>query len=160
MCHVCLHSNGASRSGLLVAAMYLVDMMKIEQVVDVFLACRFVAINRPQVVDSMVRRRKWNSISSIAWLGATCRRSCCCEICRYLYCTSAINFSAKAKNIFHGHLVLWLILHSFYGNFVTSLSSIGTRFNRKSGKKYSKYDEQQTLRRSIDASTNASVELF
>lgn len=45
--------DGTSRSGLFAAAMYLVDMMKIEQVVDVFFACRFIAINRPQVIDSM-----------------------------------------------------------------------------------------------------------
>lgn len=48
-------SDGAVRSGLFAAAMYVIDMMKVEQVVDVFLACRFVAINRPQVVSSMVR---------------------------------------------------------------------------------------------------------
>lgn len=49
-----MSSDGAKRSGLFAAAIYVIDMMKTEQVVDVFLACRFIAINRPQVISSQV----------------------------------------------------------------------------------------------------------
>lgn len=47
-------SDGATRSGLFAAAIYVIDMMKTEAVVDVFVACRFIAINRPQVINSQV----------------------------------------------------------------------------------------------------------
>lgn len=79
-------TNGASRSGLLVAAMYLVDMMKIEQVVDVFLACRFVAINRPQVVDSM---EHYSFLHDFAC-------SCLMQYEEYENCSSIIKSSKKA----------------------------------------------------------------
>ena len=49
-----LFSDGASRSGLLAAALCMVDRMKMEQEVDVFLSSRFITVNRPHAIDSLV----------------------------------------------------------------------------------------------------------
>ena len=52
---LCIHSDGASRSGLVAAALHLIEMMKVEQIVDVFLVCRYVIVNRLQAIVDQVR---------------------------------------------------------------------------------------------------------
>ena len=49
-----VYSDGASRSGLVAAVMHMIDMMKVEQIVDVFLVCRYIIVNRPQAIDDLV----------------------------------------------------------------------------------------------------------
>jgi protein tyrosine phosphatase len=50
-------SEGASRSGLVAAAMHMIDMMKVEQIVDVFLVCRYIIVNRPQAIEDLNQYR-------------------------------------------------------------------------------------------------------
>ena len=52
-----VYRDGASRSGLVAAALHMIDMMKVEQIVDVFLVCRYVIANRPQAIVDLVSSR-------------------------------------------------------------------------------------------------------
>ena len=48
--------NGASRSGLLCAVLYILERLRKDKEVDVFQAVKQMRLNRTQFIDNMVRR--------------------------------------------------------------------------------------------------------
>ena len=45
--------DGSSRCGLTAAALLLIDMMLLDEVVDPFLACRYVLASRPEAISQV-----------------------------------------------------------------------------------------------------------
>jgi len=55
----CRCRDGAQRSGLVCALSYVIERLKVEQDVDVFQSVKHIRINRPQLIPTFVRQRRY-----------------------------------------------------------------------------------------------------
>ena len=60
MLHICTHSGGCGRTGTFIAVSILLERLKTEGVVDVFNTVRSLRLQRPSMVQSVVRHQLVN----------------------------------------------------------------------------------------------------
>ena len=65
---LCYFSDGSARSGLFAASCYMIDLMKSDQEVDVFFACRNIISQRPSAIESFVSRSSIQSRSTVDFI--------------------------------------------------------------------------------------------
>ena len=119
MLHICTHSGGCGRTGTFIAVSILLERLKTEGVVDVFNTVRSLRLQRPSMVQSVVRHHLVNYCPN--YRGSHCILYVHNHLCTHphCHCRTSMSFATRVFWSSWTHLSCTLISSRLYHFLIT-----------------------------------------